>query len=53
MCAIGQTMCDQSPLQSMRECREFNKIEDGLKEQKRLTRNDQARKRYHARNKIK
>ena len=49
MCAIGQTMCDESPIQSMREVKKFKEMDAKLKEQKRLERNAKARKRYAAR----
>jgi len=42
-CAIGQTMCDQSPVQCMREARVFEKAEAELKEKKRLAKNKRAR----------
>ncbi len=45
-CAIGRTMCDESPVQSMRTAKAFGEINAKLKEQQRLERNAAARKRY-------
>ena len=45
-CAIGQTMCDESPIQSMRECNEAKKLNAELKEQQRLKKNKKARQLY-------
>lgn len=38
-CAIGRTMCDQSPIQCMREVRKCEQLNAELKEQKRLVKN--------------
>ena len=45
-CAIGGTMCSQSPRQSMRDAKAFSTMEVKLKEQQRLGRNARARKLY-------
>ena len=46
MCAIGQTMCDQSPIESMREVKASEEVEAKLKENKRLAKNKKARELY-------
>lgn len=51
MCAIGQTMCDQSPRSVMRDAKAFAAAEADLKEKARVKRNFLARERYTAKKK--
>ena len=45
-CAIGQTMCSESPVESMRSVKLFSELEAQLKEEQRLAKNKRARKLY-------